>query len=204
MFTGDRVIDIGDGASLIGDDITLAAERISNLISAVRPFGGGKKDVDIRIGDATLQGANISITANAEDRNLNDLVSGDASNLANDALQYAYGKAGLPIPLAVMIRESTSDIDLNSTTINASGEVTIQSVASADATTSAMARTSGKQGPMSAGLSSAKSHAQTILRGDTQVTAGGNVSIVSNSDNTASVNSHARPNVNQNRSIPSR
>ncbi len=197
VFAGDRVIDIGDGASLVGNDITLSAERISNLISPARPFGGGKKDVDIRIGDATLQGANIKILANAEDRKFDDIVSDGAANFANDAMQYVYGKAGLPIPLAVMIRESASDIDLNSTTITASGTVNIKSIAVADATTNAMARVSGRQGPMSAGLSSAKSHAQTVLRGDTQITAGGNVAVESKSDNTASVNSHARPTINQ-------
>ncbi len=151
IFSGDRVIEIGNGASLIGDDITLEAERISTLVSPLRPFGGGKKDVDIRIGSATLQGNDISITASAEDRNLDDLVKGDASNLANDALQYAYGKAGLPVPVAVMIRESAADIDLNSTVINATGTVYIEAEASADSTTSAMARVSSGRGPMSAG-----------------------------------------------------
>ncbi len=179
VFAGDRVIDIGDGASLTGNDITLSAERISNLISPARPFGGGKKDVDIRIGDATLDGVNINVFANAEDRKFDDIISDEAANFANDAMQYVYGKAGLPIPLAVMIRESTSDIDLNSTTITASGTVNIKSVAVADATTNAMARVSGTRGPMSAGLSSATTHAQTLLRGDTEITAGGNVSIES-------------------------
>ena len=44
IFTGDRKIQIGAGASLTGKDITIEAERISSLLRIKTPFGFGKKD----------------------------------------------------------------------------------------------------------------------------------------------------------------
>ena len=72
IFTGDRKIQVGIGASLTGKEITIEAERISSLLRIKTPFGFGKKDVNIVLDQATITGTSVTINAEAKDENLLD------------------------------------------------------------------------------------------------------------------------------------
>jgi len=162
IFTGDRKIQIGAGASLTGKDITIEAERISSLLRIKTPFGFGKKDVNIVIDQATITGDSVTINAEAKDENLLDEVPSEAKNWlqnygGSQILEYVSSGILPTIPYAVMVRSGEANISLASSTI------------------------------ISAGYSQATSTATTTLSGTTTITAGGDVLVSSNADTIADV-----------------
>ncbi|MFK8111404.1 MAG: hypothetical protein AB8B91_04360, partial [Rubripirellula sp.] len=197
---GARTINVGDGATIDGQDISLSATRVSSLVNTKRPFGIGDKNVSIVIGDAHLQGDNVSIVANAADENLLDELPGWAQhNLVGPVQEYISNGILPNVPFAVMIRSGEATIDLTSTQIDASGNVRIDANTVTDATTSAVAvqdtdENNGKfetlkdsTNSISVGYSQASSVSRTTLSAGTEITAAGDVDIVSGAETVAKV-----------------
>ncbi|MFG0291276.1 MAG: beta strand repeat-containing protein, partial [Rhodopirellula sp. JB044] len=200
----DRLIMVGDNVNIDADGaFTASGERTSSLIGTKRPIGYGEKNVEILFGSATIDASTVSVTAKAADENLDDQLPEWAQNNIIGPLQEFINDGILPtIPYSVMIRESGASIDLAGTQITASGDVTISSTTSVDASTDAVAvrdseDTSGKSAlgkilkaanNLSAGYSQATSRALVNVSGTAAITANtGSVSILSDATTIAEV-----------------
>ncbi len=199
VFLSDRFVNIEDNVSLTGKDITLNAERISSLVSPVRPIGVGKKATSVSVGSATITASgDVEITSEARDKNIDTVVPEVISGYTHEALHSLFPLAPLPMPVSVMVRESESTVTIESATITANGTVKITSDATADATTYAIAgmqfgtgAVSRGLGTVAVGVSISDASAQTSLKGSTSIVAAGTITIGSNADSIADVQASA-------------
>ena len=153
----------------------------------------------------TIEGASVTISADAKDENLLDELPSQAGNwVQNYGGSFVVDQIAhqlLPtIPYAVMVRSSEANISLTSVNIDSVGDVSITSDTATDSTTEAVAvrdtepsnfsSTKGvvkKANNLSAGYSGATSTATTLLGGSMVISAGGDVLIESNAETIASI-----------------
>ena len=198
-----QTITIDSGSNLLADTAAGSAHQAGNITlkaedTAWKPYenlpivGIANRQASITINDAILRGGDIVILAKADDSaralDLPEYVTdftGGLVDLFDDIVDLLSG-GFTGIDASVMIRSSDATVQLTDATISTSGSVDISAVATADASTDALAV--GTLGlPISASViyAEAEANANTILAGATQITAGGDISIASDASTLA-------------------
>ncbi|MBD2198648.1 MULTISPECIES: DUF4347 domain-containing protein [Calothrix] len=197
--------------SFTAGDVTITGEDIEQRLAGVTLiFGFSDKKVEINLNGATIKGANVKVTANAQDYNPfseeypgSEFVQKMFIEPATNAAAYAIGN--LTIPATVEVRGSKAEITVNSADIDASGIVEITTTATVDSSAKAISLAgTGKDTLLSrfaAAYGQAKGDAQTLIQGNTTIDAGGNVTISSNTSTTAKVLAQVYGNLNQTANI---
>ena len=200
----DKSITLTGSVDVEGD-IAIGVEN-KEVRLGISPWLGSDKDVSVTLKDAKLKAKNIKVTANAEDFNpTNDLPSWVNKLVVDPLFQTAsYPLGSLVIPASVQWRGSKSGIMVDGANIEAtSGKVTIASTSTVDSTVNAIS-TANNLNTVSKFASRAAiafgrglGDAQTVVKGNSSITASGDVSVTAKTTNTTKSFARVFANVNQ-------
>ncbi len=205
----ELTIEITD-ATIRGGEVTIEVLKESVIVSPLRPFGYRNKVVDLDISGSIIAGTDVSLSATAQDRPpswMDEVPSWVNNYILSPFTSIFFDGILPPIPLAVMIRGADSSLSLSSSSITSSGDVAIGATSIVDATVAALAVKDAFAGTtkvgsffkalnyFSAGYSQADTSAVTTLDGNTQIIAGGDVTVLSDAQTTAVVSARTTANI---------
>ena len=192
---GDLVLaQVEAGSRYQPGNVTLDAEVSSlNQAAQVVPGSSTTNQAQIQLTGTTVEGAEIAITAGADNTNFYDglgTFEADASQYINATLTQVPNlaiSAVTGISAEVIVKESDATIGLDGTTIEGSGGVTVGSTATSDAsfhTVAVSGTATGGVFAISVGYGQATSSAVTTVT-DSTIIGGGAVAVTSSATTTA-------------------
>ncbi|MBD2516808.1 DUF4347 domain-containing protein [Nostoc sp. FACHB-973] len=180
--------------------VKLNAENTS-LRLTVLAWGGSDRKSSINVDNATLKGSEVSLLATSKDDN----PFAQAPAWVQKAIIAPFVEAplyqlqNLLLPVSIQVANSTAGVTVNNSAIAGSSKVTIGSTAIADGSVQAITtiNTINPLSRIAIAYGRAVGDAQTMIKGNTTITSGGDVSITSKGQTNAKVSATVFGNVNE-------
>ena len=215
-FTG-RAVTLGRGAQLLADgarpaDVKITADDAAGAAASiaadtVSPVLVGDRAASITATGATVRGNNVTLAASAETQTRWDELDAYSDDIADQLLSTIGQVSDIALSLAsplsgqVKIERATATVTLTDATVVAAGRAAVTADAAADSsftTVSVNSVSTGGTGATpviaSVGYGEANTTAAVTLDGSTSVTAGGDVTVGSDTTNAAQVKSRGTGN----------
>jgi len=190
----------GEKTMIRGGEIEIEGSIKNDITSPKRVLGFTDQTVGISIENTSLEAESVSVVAESEDKSLlEDLPEWVTANFIEPFGEFLVDKFLPKTPVSAMLRGAKATVTVTDSEIHSENDVTLKSSSVVDASTEAVAAFDEIlkiAHRFSAGYSQATSTAKTALRGDSQIQAGGDVTIGTDAETTAVVTARTTSNIN--------